>query len=90
MEKPGENHCELYRAGRFRISEPIIRSPKHRKDLEKVFSKIIVVGCEHDYLNNIFEYTGYSELFDIVDLGSEAPQYMLEIRWDGQVVAKKT
>ena len=49
--------------------------------LAEVFHKIkaVVLQLEHHFDADIFEYTLYSPLFDIIDTGSFAPKYELNV-----------
>ena len=46
-------------------------------DLIAITKDIAVVRCEHLYHNNLIEYIGYSNKFDVVEQGMETPRYRL-------------
>lgn len=69
------------RIGRFRISTAFMKDAtedgNHRKGLSDFFSKVLIVRAEHLWHSQSFEYVAYSEMFNPIELGFEAPQYTI-------------
>jgi hypothetical protein len=78
------------RFGKIRVSKGFME-----QDVETVadiFSKVkaVVLWCEHDYANGVFNYQIYSPLFDVVREGYMVPEYefMVTVEWDNDGTRK--
>jgi len=74
------------RIGRFYISENLIKTENVHYD---IFSKVIIIKCEYIFHNKIFEYMGYSKLFDQIEPGHKVPKYIFSVKYNGQVIAER-
>lgn len=62
------------RRGVFRLSEDIIEDEDWHV-LEYIFSKFVIIRCEHLYANREFEYYAFSQLFEPMSEGYISPEY---------------
>lgn len=71
------------RIGLFRLSWRFIDKAIYENDrlaresLEMIFREIIPVRVESQHFKRVMEVTAYSALFDLVDEGSLAPEYVM-------------
>ena len=70
----------MKKAGRFTLNKDFIESEKAYQFFEQL--KFTPLKCEYDYAHEIFFYTGYSHLFDIVEKGDALPFYLIEMEKD--------
>ena len=72
------------RVGRFRITHNLMTDDW--RTLLPFFAQVVVVRAESHYLGWI-DYTGFSDLFEEIDEGVEAPEYIINVekRDDGSL-----
>lgn len=66
--------------GNFKITKELIECAS--EELFSLFSKIIIVRCEYVY-PDLFEYRGYSEMFEPIKKGCLIPEYIFNITKKG-------
>ena len=65
----------MKRYGKFSIcTDFIVNDPEMVK---KIFSNIIIVRAECNYINKTIDYEGISDLFDEIDQGEMIPEYRI-------------
>lgn len=75
--------------GRVMVSGDLVRNDP--ETAAKIFSKMgaVVLRCEHFFVNDVFEYIMYSQMFEEIDKNRIAPQYEIGVishYEDGEIV----
>lgn len=73
-----KNPITEHRKGQFILSRRLLDDCKFPA-LLKVFRNIFIVRCNFLYERGVFEYFAYSDYFDAVNEGDEAPAYSIEV-----------
>lgn len=72
------------RVGRFQIAEWLVE--QHPIGCRRVMGTVFVMRCEFLFHLGVFEYAAWSEHFDVVSEGEEAPWYVVSIHDGGAFI----
>ncbi len=66
-----------HKLGRFKVSEEFIR--RDWRSLLQLFANFVIVDAKWNFATRSVEYLAFSELFEEIEDGVEAPDYAIEV-----------
>ena len=71
---------DMRRVGSFMVTDQLrYEGGETFEAVQRLMGEVFICSCIHNFGYGRFEYIGFSELFDVVEEGCEAPSYDIRL-----------